>query len=101
MTVSLRGKLPGGDANGLGLHETYLREHPDEYVTIVVKATVKKRTENIGDENNPWTIELGVSAIELVRGGDEQFIDACLRQAYEARTGKQSLAFGADVTDNG
>lgn len=99
MTVSLRGRLPGGDANGLGLHETWLREHPDDYVTVVIKAKVKKRTENIGDENNPWTVELGVAAIELIHGSDASFIDACLRQAYEARTGNASLPFGSQAAE--
>lgn len=99
MTTKIAGRLPGGDLNGLDVVEHDARQHPDRPVLIVIKATTRKITTNVGDDSDPYTVQLGIDHIEVIRddGLAAQFVATELGQAYERRTGKVPLPFGMVV----
>ena len=95
MSTRIGGRLPGGDHNGLDVIEKEAREHPERPVMLVVLAHVKKVTTNIGDDGDPYTVQLGITQIEAIRGDGQMFVGSELNRAYEERTGKTPLPFGS------
>lgn len=97
MSITIRGSLPKGDLNGLTAVEEQARLDKDSEVLLVVRAHTRKVTENVGDDADPWTVTLGISQVEAIRGGDADFVMSTMQVAYEQRTGKVALPFGTVV----
>lgn len=94
MSISMRGRMPGGDRNGLAQHETHSREHPDQDVVIVARLSLREIKEKLDKEDDPWELVFGVSQIETVSADERGFVESIMNGAYERRTGKQGLPFG-------
>jgi hypothetical protein len=93
MSVRVRGRLPKGELDGLQWVEGSLRV--DERPRLVVAMVFPKQiARNVDDDENPYTITLGISSIEVLSGMDESAARALLSGAFEQRTGKAGLPFG-------
>lgn len=98
MAVSIRGRLPSGDKNGLAHVEPQLSEDPTTEVVAIVRLASREVVEKVGSDE--FEYRMGVVQIEaLLDPGDRDFALAQLRSAHENRTGRPSLPFGADTVD--
>jgi hypothetical protein len=98
VSINIRGALPKGDLNGLPVVEQRARTHKDGEVVLIIRASTRKITDNVGNEDDPWTVTLGVNQIEVVTGSDADFVGSLMNTTYEARTGRTPLPFGHDVS---
>jgi hypothetical protein len=94
MSVHLSGRMPTGDKDGLQTAESDLRELREP---IVVVAVLYPRTvaDVLDRPNDPSAVTCGVSAIEALSGDEAMAAHALMGGAYERRTGKAPLPFGA------
>lgn len=99
MAVSIRGRLPAGDRNGLAHVEPTLAANPETEIVAIIRLTAKEIVEKVGQDGE-FEFKMGVVQLEaLLDPADRDFALSQLRTAHENRTGRPSLPFGADVQD--
>jgi hypothetical protein len=98
MSVAIRGKLPAGDRDGLQVWTDELRtlRHP---IVVVAALYPREVVEQLDNESDPFKVVLGVSQVEALSDMEADAAKSLLAGAYERRTGKQPLPFGAMLDD--
>jgi hypothetical protein len=102
MTVTIKGKLPKGDRDGLQALERTLRDDDADggnLYTIVMTVCPAALVQHLGGEDESYDREwqLKIHQIEVVNeDGDRSFVESVMRTVYERRTGKQALPFGSE-----
>lgn len=104
MSVTVRGKLPPSDADGLQKAANTLRvkRNRDDVFLVVMRLQCTRVIEKLHNADDPVTYELGVASAEIIdEEGDRAFLSSVMNAAYERRTGKAPLPFGTllDTTD--
>lgn len=97
MSVTVRGKLPPNDSDGLqkAAHSLRFKRDRDHVFLVVMRMQCAKVIEKLHDEQDPVTYELGVASVEIIdEDGDLAAINSIMNLAYERRTGKAPLPFG-------
>lgn len=98
MSVTLRGKLPAGDADGLQKAASRLRQDPDTMFLVVMRVDLNRIIRRRHNDDDPVIYELSPTAIELIdEPGDYAAVSSIMNLAYERRTGNVALPFGADL----
>jgi hypothetical protein len=92
VSASLSGRLPKGEANGLGPIGRQLLEEPDQVQVAVVLLDCSKITEEVDTGDRVPTIR--IRRIEaIVDRDDREHVRRFLLREYERRTGKTVLPF--------
>jgi hypothetical protein len=97
MSVTIRGKLPNNDADGLQKAANALRvkRNRDEVIVVAMRLVCTRVIEKLHDPDDPVQYELGVASVEIIdEDGDRSFVSSVMNAAYERRTGKAPLPFG-------
>lgn len=88
--IKLSGKLPGGDASGLGAIAPQLVTNPHRVHVLVALVDAKSLTTDADGGDTIPTVRL--RRIETITGADDlKVIERLLRRAIEARTGQTVL----------
>lgn len=102
MSVTIKGKLPKGDKDGLQALERTLREEDADggnLYTVVMTVCPGAVVQHLGgeDESTEQEWQMKIHQVEVVgETGDRSFVESVMRTVYERRTGKQPLPFGVD-----
>jgi len=105
MSVKLKAKLPTKSGrDGLQRYDGSLREHSEDPFFAVVCLVPSAVTENLLDDEDPYTVTLAITAIESPGNSNgQEALRSILDATFEQRTGKAPLPFdgdeGVDVTD--
>lgn len=91
MSVTIRGKLPKGDTNGLAHLETVLANDPDRSILAIVLLRTDVVEERPHDDDNPRVVKAAVLHLEPLEFEARHQADQLLRAAYTERTGKAEL----------
>ncbi len=93
MSVSLSGRLPKDDKNGIGMIGAALLDNPTSTHLVVAVVTTEKVTTNI--ESGEVIPTARIVAIEAWPGSsaDAKSLRRVCQEAYEQRTGQQALPF--------
>jgi hypothetical protein len=94
VSVTIRGRLPKADTNGLAALEGALADAPDEpvYIVGVIRTdTIEARPH---DDDNPRQVKTVLLHIEAVlASADIGTVEKLMRGVYQSRTGKAELPF--------
>jgi hypothetical protein len=71
-----------------------------EPIVVVAALYPKEIVEQLDEESDPYRIVLAVSQIEALSDMEADAARSLLAGAYERRTGKQPLPFGAMLDDD-
>jgi hypothetical protein len=93
MSVTVRARLPKGDANGLASWEAALADNPDMVLPIVALVRADTIEAHPHDDDDSRKVKLVFLGIEAPANGDRDVVDKMVRAAYGERTGKLALPF--------
>lgn len=100
MSVTVRGKLPAGDADGLQRAAITLRADPDAEFIVVMRLELNRTIDRRRNDDDPIVYELTPTAVELIdEFGDRAGVASIMNLAYERRTGKTPLPFGSTLDE--
>lgn len=99
MSVRIAAKRPKGENDGLQPYETELREMR-EPIVIVAVLYPRQLIDVLDEPDDPHRVTLGIAAVEALSGDEAMAAQALLNGAFERRTGKQPLPFGAVWPDD-
>lgn len=97
MSVTVRGRLPKGDLNGLAALEGVLSKRNAKSKVHVAVVLIRADTieEHLHDDDDPRKVKTVIMHVEPLEEAAAATADELLRQAYAERTGKTPLPFGS------
>lgn len=87
--MKLAGKLPAGDANGLGPIEQRITAEPDSHVVVLMILDAKSVTMNTDTGESEATLR--IRRLEALLPEDVEAGTRLIRRAFESRTGETTL----------
>lgn len=96
MTVSLQGKMPDGDGNGLTpivsdlIAQATGQQEKRRYVAVCLLDVVKVTT---NADTAATTPTVRIRRIEVADGADRELAENLMQRALDARTGREALPY--------
>lgn len=91
MSLTLSGKLPKGEANGLDAIVSALTDKPKGRHVVIAILDTKRLITDV--ESNDVVPEARIRRIEVIPEEDMEVAERVLMRAFERRTGKATLPF--------
>ena len=99
MSVTIRGKSPGGDRDGLQSRCDDLRTLREPIIVVAVLYP-RQVIDQLDDDSDPYRVVVAIAQVEALDDMEAGAARALLEGAYERRTGKQPLPFGSMLDDD-